>query len=365
MKVELLGTPKIIMDNPDSLHNYFAWPSVVRLQNGKIAAVASGYRLEHICTFGKACISYSEDEGESFTRPAPVIDTPLDDRDAGIMTFGEKGVIITSFNNSRRFQRKEWWGVPQEYKNAYLDLVTDAQEEKYLAATFRISRDCGVTWSREIYHSPITSPHGPFETKDGRIIWVGRSFSSPERKAEEEGVFAYEINPENGEMTRLGKIPPCEEGTNALDAEPHAIELPDGRFLCHIRVQRNEGEKRVLFSTYQSISEDGGRTWSKPERILHELGGAPAHLLMLSSGLLLSVYGVRHRGYAIRAAVSCDLGKTWETDLSVWEEGPTDDLGYPATVELADGSLLTVFYGKFREKDPCIILGQKWRLVSE
>ena len=89
MKVELLGTPKIIMDNPDSLHNYFAWPSVVRLQNGKIAAVASGYRLEHLCSFGKACISYSEDEGESFTRPAPVIDTPLDVRDAGIMTFGE------------------------------------------------------------------------------------------------------------------------------------------------------------------------------------------------------------------------------------------------------------------------------------
>ena len=85
---------------------------------------------------------------------------------------------------------------------------------------------------------------------------------------------------------------------------------------------------------------------------------------MHSSGALISVYGVRYRGYAIRAAISRDLGKTWETDLSIWEDGPNDDLGYPATVELADGSLLTVFYGKFREEEPCIILGQKWRLAD-
>ena len=362
MKIERIGKPKIIMDNPDSLHNYFAWPSAVRLQNGKIAVVASGYRLEHLCTFGKAVISYSEDEGESFTRPAPVIDTPLDDRDAGIATFGERGVIITSFNNSRRFQRKEWWGVPQAYKNAYLDLVTDEQEERYLASTFRFSRDCGVTWERDLHHSPVTSPHGPFATKDGRLIWVGRAFSSPECHAEEEGIFAYEIDRENGKMTKLGKIPACMPGTNALDAEPYAMELPDGRFLCHIRVQRNEGDRRVLFTTYQCYSEDGGCTWSIPVRILHELGGAPAHLLMHSNGTLICVYGVRHSGYAIRAALSRDGGATWQTDLSIWEDGPNDDLGYPATVELADGSLLTVFYGKLRAEEPCIILGQKWRI---
>ena len=35
MKATLLGAPEIIMDNPMSLHNYFAWPSAVRLKNGK------------------------------------------------------------------------------------------------------------------------------------------------------------------------------------------------------------------------------------------------------------------------------------------------------------------------------------------
>ena len=29
MKIELLGSPQVIMDNPGSLHNYFAWPTVM------------------------------------------------------------------------------------------------------------------------------------------------------------------------------------------------------------------------------------------------------------------------------------------------------------------------------------------------
>ena len=48
----------------------------------------------------------SVDDGESFTAPVPVIDTCLDDRDVGLCKFGENGVIVTSFNNTRRMQRR-------------------------------------------------------------------------------------------------------------------------------------------------------------------------------------------------------------------------------------------------------------------
>ena len=92
MQIELIGKPKKIMSNPYSRHGYFAWPTVARLQDGKIMAGASGFRIEHICPFGKAVISYSFDNGETYTPPAPVIDTPLDDRDVGICTFGKKAL---------------------------------------------------------------------------------------------------------------------------------------------------------------------------------------------------------------------------------------------------------------------------------
>ena len=47
MKIRRLGPAKIILSNPQSKHNYFAWPSVVRLQNGRFAVAASGFRLAH------------------------------------------------------------------------------------------------------------------------------------------------------------------------------------------------------------------------------------------------------------------------------------------------------------------------------
>ena len=87
---------KIIMSNDTSIFNYFGWPTVARLKNGKLAVVASGFRLAHVCPFGKCVISFSEDEGKSWTFPTPVIDTLLDDRDGGITPFGESSFFISS-----------------------------------------------------------------------------------------------------------------------------------------------------------------------------------------------------------------------------------------------------------------------------
>ena len=78
--------------------------------------------------------------------------------------------------------------------------------------------------------------------------------------------------------------------------------------------------------------------------LLGELGGSPAHLMWHSSGRLVSVYGYREAPYGIRAMISDDGGKTWTTDYVIDDQGQSGDLGYPATVELKDGSLLTLYY---------------------
>ena len=49
MKIVCIGEPKIIMSNPQSAYPYFAWPSVARLRDGRIAVGASGFRKRHIC----------------------------------------------------------------------------------------------------------------------------------------------------------------------------------------------------------------------------------------------------------------------------------------------------------------------------
>ena len=85
----------------------FCWPSVARLSDGRFAAVASGFRMDHICPFGCVAASFSEDEGETWSEPVSVFDTPLDDRDAGITAWKKGRVILTTFNNTRLFQRRQ------------------------------------------------------------------------------------------------------------------------------------------------------------------------------------------------------------------------------------------------------------------
>ncbi len=348
MNIKLVGKSKVIMSNPYSKHNYFGWPTVSLLQDGTIAAVASGFRREHVCPFGKAVISYSTDGGETYTLPAPVIDTPLDDRDAGICPFGERGLIVTSFNNTADMQRD--YNKENQYIQRYIDTITEDDEDKFLGSTFRVSYDCGKTFG-PIYISPVTSPHGPTELADGTILWAGNNFHNVES-----GIEIAEINPENGEAKYVGKI--TLDADNADFCEPHMIELPDGRLICHIR---SEGEN--IFTTYQSFSDDKGKTWTEPERLLDETGGAPAHLILHSSGALISTYGRRKEPYGIMAMVSYDFGKTWEKDLRIYESTiDEDDLGYPSTVELSDGTLLTTFYAPADEDRHCEVFQQKWRL---
>ena len=354
--IELIGSEKTIMSNPDGKHPYFAWPTVALLQDGKIAVGASGFRLEHVCPFGKAVISYSFDGGETYTLPAPVIDTPLDDRDAGICPFGEKGVIFTSFNNSAEMQRE--YNKDNKYVQSYLDIITEKDEEKYLGASFRISRDCGITFGK-IYRSPITSPHGPVQLKNGTVLWAGTKFNDISG-----GIEVHRIDTESGETELVGKI--ISSDKNVVLNEPHMTELPNGRLICHIRGENSElfdGGEETLFTVFQSISDDGGKTWSEPVMLLDRTGGAPPHLIQLSSGELVSVYGRRKKPYGIMAMVSLDGGDSWETDVPVCENLATDDLGYPTTIELDGGTLLTVFYDNEGEDLPCRIRQQKWKLI--
>ena len=71
MKIKTIGSHKTILSNPQSKHGYFGWPTVAILKNGKIAVGASGYRIGHVCPFGKAVLAISENEGESYTHPFP------------------------------------------------------------------------------------------------------------------------------------------------------------------------------------------------------------------------------------------------------------------------------------------------------
>ena len=197
MNIKLIGKPKIVMTNNESHHAYFAWPTIAKLQNGRICVGASGYRVEHICPFGKGVLVFSDDNGETYTGPVPVFDTVLDDRDVGLCVFGKSGLIATSFNNTLEFQREN---MPQtEECFNYINSVSPEDEARDIGVSFRISDNYGETWSK-IYKSPISSPHGPCVLNDGTVLWVGRI------QGIQNHIEAHTIDPETGEMSFRGDL---------------------------------------------------------------------------------------------------------------------------------------------------------------
>ena len=350
MNINLIGSPKVVMTNTESHHAYFAWPTIAKLQNGQICVGASGYRVEHICPFGKGVLAFSDDNGETYTKPVPVIDTVLDDRDVGLTVFGKSGLIVTSFNNTLEFQREN---MPQTRECFdYINSVSAEAEAEALGVTFRISNDCGKSFGK-IYKSPISSPHGPIELNDGTVLWVGRI------QGIHNHIEAHTIDTNTGEMALRGdmELYKYEEFKDIYFYEPNAIQLENGKIICHLRA---ENKDETLFTLYQTISPDNGATWSKPQQIVRDDSGAPAHLFMHSSGVLISTFSHRSRPYGIWAIFSTDGGESWSDESVIFEGKASDDLGYPSTIELPNGDLITVFYTRENDYVPALIMQQKW-----
>ncbi len=348
----------VVYKNDDSTFNYYGWPSVTRLPDGNLAAAASGFRVEHVCPFGKAVMFISKDEGLTWEDPRVIIDTPLDDRDAGIVAFEGNKVMVTSFNATVDFQYKDIKARPDHPRfdliMSYLDSVdAKAAEEKYLGSTYRISEDGGYTFG-EVKKAPVSSPHGPCVMTDGSLLYIGTAFG-------EAKIECHKLN-KNGNFEYLSTIENIGDEHGPLETvEPSAVVLPNGDIIVHIRVKRVDGINPNVFNTYQSESFDNGKTFSKP----HSIGlehGAPPHIMRHSSGVLLSAYGYRAEPYGQRVMFSKDDGKTWDTDYVLRDDGPTSDLGFPATVELKDGSLLTVYYQQEQGRDNAVIMQSIWEI---
>jgi len=80
-------------------HLYHGWPTVTRRKNGELMVVYSGGRDGHVCPFGRVEIMRSHDEGKTWTFPRVLIDSNLDDRDAGVMETGKGTILVTTFSS--------------------------------------------------------------------------------------------------------------------------------------------------------------------------------------------------------------------------------------------------------------------------
>ena len=346
---------------------YHGWPTVARRANGDLWVAWSGGREAHICPFGQVQAMTSRDDGATWSWPRVLLDSAIDDRDAGVLETVQGTLLVTTFTSLAyepllkkqaalvELSTNGWKSAgmkPEQFARwkACHERLNDAERKAELGQWLIRSADGGKTWSTRL-PSPVNSPHGPIQLRDGRLLYAGKElWATPKR------VGACESADDGRTWRWLAEIPARAGETCADYVELHAVEAASGRLLVQARGHGVTNK----FETLQAESDDGGKTWTA----LHSIGvwGAPSHLLRLRDGRLLMTYGYRRPPFGNQARVSADEGRTWSEPLFISRDAANGDLGYPSTVELDDGTLLTIWYEQLKDVPKAVLRQVRWRL---
>lgn len=350
---------------PGEQLGYFGWPTVARLPNGTLVVASSGLRSQHVCPFGKTVLNVSTDDGYTWWPPRVIQNSLIDDRDAGVTCLGSGKLLVSWFRSDTRIYGLPQW-LPEAERRVWAATVagwTDEKVHALLGSWVMLSDDAGANWGAPI-RAPVSTPHGPLLLRNGTLLYLGKQYKT--WKDMSLSLIAAARSADGGRNWETVGTVPIYPGTDPANYhEPHVMELPDGRLLGMIRIENHSGKALkaagiTSFSLMQTVSDDGGCTWSLPEPL--GFHGSPPHLLRHSSGVLVLTYGYRLAPFGQRVAFSRDNGTTWDHDWIIRDDGPDSDLGYPSTVELADGGLFTVCYQKAGAGEKCSLLWSRWSL---
>lgn len=354
---------------------YIGWPGVTRAPNGELLAVFSGDRDAHICPYGKTQLIRSSDQGQTWSPPETITNSPLDDRDAGILALRDGALILRWFTLHVHPEAAVAQWIPRDLRETWrehCDRITtedvatwapvggEREVEGPRGHWLRRSTDGGRTWSPPLRVAG-SSPKAPIECADGRLVLIGTDGrDQPGRTSR----IVVEESKDCGCTWRvIARLPMFFDDSNVFLCEPHLVEVEAGRLTAMARCepldQRDGFDCSYL---HQCDSGDGGKTWTawRPTPVW----GKPPHLLRLRDGRLVLTYGHRRPPFGERACLSRDGGRTWDLDhelLLSHAPGPGSDLGYPVSVELDDGTILTVYYQNENKGEKPCLMATRWQ----
>ena len=318
---------------------YCAWPDLVRTAGGDLIVLFCKSE-EHLGPDGAILLSRSTDNGTNWLAPEVVFDTPIDDRESGITVLSD-GRLLAHFVSTFHSPEKYAALRPLAYEQPVLTRWTEfVQRPEYrraeaLAGSYNaLSTDGGRTWSAAVPGRDAV--HGGIQLDDGTLLVASYR----------ETLDSITVNVANRPLVPWTTIATVSSPRpdSLRFGEPHVLQLPSGRILMMIRATTkpyNDGDERCHL--WETFSDDRGRTWADP--IETPLWGFPPHLLLLSDGRVLVTYGYRREPFGQRACISED-GLNWDRsqEIIIRDDAPNKDLGYPASIELEPGKVLTVYY---------------------
>jgi sialidase-1 len=317
---------------------------LIALKNNELLLMARE-GTEHISNDGDVIMLRSKDQGRTWGEKQTIGSIKnLDEREGCGIQLKDGTILVAIFYNNL-------YDADGRYKSEQgkAERARASDKRRGLGAYIITSRDNGHTWSEPNYVDttgmPFTNLEGPtdapIQLPDGAVLM---------------GVIAYGLNHDTHDTTSvmlrsvdqgktwkyLSTIADDPGGKLGGFLEPGIVRTKTGRIVAGLR---NHGPDHAIWITY---SDDDGKTWSPVKQT--DMIGHPADLIQLSDGRLMASYGIRTehaRPEGVRACFSSDNGETWDigTEVQLRNDFSNWDVGYPESLELPDGRVLTVYYG--------------------
>lgn len=304
-----------------AIDNVCAWPNLTVLDDGTIVATIFN-QPNHGKAPGDVECWASKDNGQTWQKagtPAPHDpDTIRMNVAAGKAKNGDLIVIASGWSNK----------YPPGKSGA-------AFRAGILNSWLCRSSDGGRTWSVDkqavAHKAPDGHPWVPYgdiiEGDDGELRTA--VYSWPGYSPRNERVFIIQSRDDGktwGEFVPLDK--------NNIRNESAMLNLGRGKWLIAARHS----------ALFVYASADNGKTWQAGGKVTQN-SQHPGHLLRMKDGRILLTYGNRTAGdRGVEVLTSSDEGMTWSKPLRLvdWQ----GDGGYPSSVQLPDGQILTAYYAR-------------------
>ncbi len=300
------------------------FPVALRLKDDRIAVVLRGGG-GHLSIKGRLDMVFSSDEGKTWTKPIVVVDSPADDRNPSLGQ-AEDGTLVVGF-----------WRTETYDENGRYNPKLDKPRSTWVTR----SADGGKTWEKpkqiDVADISFGSPFGRIVTlADGTMLMAIYGYDVRQPDAEEGGTrnhsYVYQSG-DNGQTWR--RISEIGDGKQQLN-ETSLLLLPEGKLLAAIRSRAGEA--------WVSESSDEGLTWSKTRQI-SPVNGHPADLCLLQDGRVLMTVGNRIGPFGVVGIVGTAAGEfDWGKRFSLVDDANSRDCGYPSSIALKDGRILTLYY---------------------
>jgi hypothetical protein len=331
---------------------YTTFPSVAKMKDGRLLLVYRQAKdrlpeygkITHVDPSARIMMRTSSDKGKTWSGENVLYDDEMGEQDPCVTCLTDGTLICTFFR---------WKVVPKELKatlgrtfDYYGRIVFDKWAAIHIGTMCLSSEDNGKTWDGP-YPLCNSNFEGALAMRGNIVEYENGQLLAPLYGIKQLGsntqCLILQSKNRGRSWNALGEIPK-DEGLHFF--EPFLYKSPSGRLIIFMRTHRSLENNAIgpYENLHCSVSDDGGKIWSKPVRTELYCPN-PVHVLEYEDRLLFT-YGQRNDPKGIEAVITeKENPKPSSHDVFVLRSlENADDLGYPWAVRTDKTSVLIVYY---------------------